>query len=38
VNGTDLAKTEGCIIPIVALTRGYPLAPFGWSGIRRPFP
>jgi hypothetical protein len=25
-------------IPIVALTRGFPLAPFGWFGTRRPFP
>jgi hypothetical protein len=29
---------KGALIPIVALTRGFPLAPFGWSGTRRPFP
>jgi hypothetical protein len=23
---------KGALIPIVALTRGFPLAPFGWSG------
>jgi hypothetical protein len=29
---------KGALIPIVALTRGFPLAPFGWSGTRRLFP
>jgi len=29
---------KGALIPIVALTRGFPLAPFGWSGTRRRFP
>jgi hypothetical protein len=29
---------KGALIPIVALTRGFPLAPFGWSGTRGPFP
>jgi hypothetical protein len=29
---------KGALIPIVALTRGFPLAPFGRSGIRRLFP
>jgi catechol 2,3-dioxygenase-like lactoylglutathione lyase family enzyme len=27
----------GALVPIVALTRGFPLAPFGWSGTRRLF-
>jgi hypothetical protein len=29
---------KGALIPIVALTRRFPLAPFGWSGTRGPFP
>jgi hypothetical protein len=29
---------KGALIPIVALTRGFPLAPFGWSGTPRRFP
>jgi hypothetical protein len=29
---------KGALIPIVAPIRGFPLAPFGWSGTRRPFP
>jgi hypothetical protein len=29
---------KGALIPIVALTRGFPLAPFGWSGTPRGFP
>jgi succinate dehydrogenase / fumarate reductase flavoprotein subunit len=32
------APLKGALIPIVALTRGFPLAPFGWSGTRGPFP
>jgi hypothetical protein len=28
---------KGALIPIVALTRGFLLAPFGWSGTRRLF-
>ena len=29
---------RGALIAIVALTGGFPLAPFGWSGARRPLP
>jgi hypothetical protein len=29
---------KGALIPIVALTRGFHLAPFSWSGTRRPVP
>jgi pilus assembly protein CpaF len=31
-------RLKGALIPIVALTRGFPLASFGWSGTRGPFP
>jgi hypothetical protein len=29
---------RGAFIAIVALTSGFPLVPFGWSGTRRPLP
>jgi hypothetical protein len=32
-----LVGLKGGLIPIVALIRGFPLAPFGWSGTRRLF-
>jgi len=34
----EATNVKGALIPIVALTRGFPLAPFGWSGTRRLFP
>jgi hypothetical protein len=37
-DGVCLCKRlKGALIPIVALIRCFPLAPFGWSGTRRLF-
>jgi len=32
------SAVKGALIPILSLTSGSPLAPFGWSGSRRLFP
>ena len=38
VEAEDYLEPEGCTYSDRRLTRGFPLAPFGWSGTRRLFP